>query len=129
MIVQPSYERGDPGQVPLPCSVLTIGRHLPYRKQKPKVGHFDRLNACPYDIRLPTRTNGNGRPASLPAPPQTSAGLTLPQTSAGLTLELVPEEVAVPGRTVSAEREEEPEPAPAQRYPEENLTDCDLNLE
>lgn len=42
--------------------------------------------------RLPARTKENGRPVSPPAPPPTSAGLTL---------ELVPEEVA-PGLVVAA---------------------------
>ena len=73
--------------------------------------HFDRLKTCPKDIRLPARRQRNGRPESPPAPPPTSAGLTL---------ELVPEEDAAPGPAVAVEHEEEPGPVadPARRYPD-----------
>ena len=81
------------------------------RNNKSTVVHFDRLKTCPKDIRLPARRQRNGRPEFPPAPPPTSAGLTL---------ELVSEEDAAPGPAVAVERDEEPGPVadPARRYPD-----------
>ena len=81
---------------------------------KTTVVHFDRLKACPKDIRLPARENRDDRQAPPPAPPPASAGPTL---------QLVPEdddEDAPPEPVVAAEHDIEPEPAaaPIRRYPD-----------
>lgn len=87
------------------CQLSDVTYHIQHTgNNKSTVVHFDRLKACPKDIRLPARTKKKGRPAPPPAPLLTPAGRTL---------ELVPEEDAAPGPAVTAEREEEPQPVAA----------------